>query len=281
MELESVLEVDHSRRVDELSELLDDLDEGDETVLRLTSELVLSELVLQRISEDDCEVELRLERLLLLLFVEAVDLDVCARTVELVLSLLRLVGVMLDVLLIATVEELLDSELVLRPFFVELEEVESVDALLLLEFVTLERDVLVDELEDCDVSVLEVVSQLLRLLLLLELVEFMSLVEDDDCGDTELVVRSKKVELESVELVVLMWKVESVLEVDSELLDIEESVSRPIVELLQLVDDWLVADCSDGEISLGVELLFSTKVEVDDVLLELELLLLVDMVLDE
>lgn len=158
----------------------------------------------------------------------------------------------------------------LRPFSVELEDVESVDLLLLLEFVTLEKDVLVEELDEREVSVLEVVSQLLRLLLLLELVELTSLVEDDDCGDTELVVFSRKVELESVELVVLMLNVESVLEVDSELLDIDESVSSPTVELLQLVEDRLVSDCSDGEISLGVELLFSTNVEVEDVLLELE-----------
>lgn len=93
VELESVLEVDHSSRVELLSELRDDSEEPEETVLKLTSEFVLSELVLQRISEDDCEVELRLERVLLLLSVEGVDLEVCARIVELVLWLLLLDGV--------------------------------------------------------------------------------------------------------------------------------------------------------------------------------------------
>jgi hypothetical protein len=179
------------------------------------------------------------------------------------------------------VEELEVLELVLYSFFVELESVDLVLSVLLLESVELELELVEIELELREVSVTEVVPQLLRLDLDLELELYVRIVDEDDCGENELVVFSKKVELESVELVVLLCNVESVLDVDSELLEADDPVSIYSVVLLPLVEDKLDTDCCDGEMSLGVELLFSWNVDVDEVLLELELVDLVDLVLDE
>ena len=90
VELDSVLDVDHSFSVELLSDDLLDKELGVDQELRLTSELVLSELVLHRSSVDVSELGLLLERLLELLLVEEVLSLVCASTVELVDSELRL-----------------------------------------------------------------------------------------------------------------------------------------------------------------------------------------------
>ena len=90
VELLLELDVDHSRSVDELSELSEVLDEGVETVLRLTSELVDSELVLHFTLVDDEDRELLLDLELVLLSVDEVDGELCIRIVLLVLSLLLL-----------------------------------------------------------------------------------------------------------------------------------------------------------------------------------------------
>lgn len=90
VELESVLDVDHSSNVELLSDDLLDTEESDDQELRLTSEFVLSELVLHSFSVEVSELGLLLERLLELLSVDEVLSLVCARIVELVDSELRL-----------------------------------------------------------------------------------------------------------------------------------------------------------------------------------------------